>query len=297
MKLIAPTYYTAFRCVAGDCKHSCCSGFDIGIDDVTAAIYKTFDGPLGDRLHTHIRSCDDGYYMQTLDDGRCPFLNKQGLCDIIIEKGEDALCQICRDHPRFRNELSDRTEIGLGLCCEAAARLIVTQVQPFSLSVIDNDGEEEFPEEDEADFLSVRNRLLLLATDRSLPLCEREERLLSEVGHSRAPLSAAQFAALYRPLERLDPAWDNVLDTACDDDLDDAWDIPFEQILCYFLYRHITIDNVGGAVAFAVQSTRFLKKLFAAADKTIDALCELCRAYSAEIEYSDENIDELLFTF
>lgn len=42
-----PDFYRRFRCKAGDCRHSCCvSDWDIDIDDVTADIYRTTDGPL-----------------------------------------------------------------------------------------------------------------------------------------------------------------------------------------------------------------------------------------------------------
>ena len=47
--------------------------------------------------------------------------------------------------------------------------------------------------------------------------------------------------------------------------------------------------------AFAVLSTRILRRLFAAAPRQdVETLAELARMYSSEIEYSTENIDTLL---
>ncbi len=39
------------------------------------------------------------FYMN--EDGRCAFLNENNLCDIYIQLGEEALCDICTEHPRF----------------------------------------------------------------------------------------------------------------------------------------------------------------------------------------------------
>ena len=51
----------------------------------------------------------------------------------ILSCGENVLCNICKDHPRFRNFRSDRTEVGLGLACEEACRLILNYNEPFCL--------------------------------------------------------------------------------------------------------------------------------------------------------------------
>ena len=52
------------------------------------------------------------------EDDRCPFLNQDNLCEIYIHLGEQALCEICDQHPRFHEWFGDYKESGLGLCCE-----------------------------------------------------------------------------------------------------------------------------------------------------------------------------------
>ena len=52
------------------------------------------------------------------------FLNQKNLCDIYIELGEDALCEICTQHPRFHNEYGNIRQTGLGMACEEATRLM-----------------------------------------------------------------------------------------------------------------------------------------------------------------------------
>ena len=122
-----PEYYADFACIAGDCRHSCCIGWEIDIDDSTAEKYRSCSGELGKRMKNCIDWETQPPHFVLCDGERCPFLNENNLCDIILEKGEEALSQICSDHPRFRSEFSHCTEIGLGLSCEAAAKLILTR--------------------------------------------------------------------------------------------------------------------------------------------------------------------------
>ena len=97
MLLRMPGYCEKFRCIADRCIDSCCVGWEIDVDSRTAAYYESVSGDFGERLRKNI---SDGCFVLDRDE-RCPFLNERGLCDIIIELGEDKLCQICSDHPRY----------------------------------------------------------------------------------------------------------------------------------------------------------------------------------------------------
>ena len=124
MKGCRPIYYDRFRCIAGACKDSCCIGWEIDVDDEKREYYQSVSGELGERL----RSCIDwqeGHFILQGKEERCPFLNTENLCDLIIGLGEESLCEICREHPRFYDWYDDYTEAGLGLCCEEAARLLL----------------------------------------------------------------------------------------------------------------------------------------------------------------------------
>ena len=44
MKIFAPDYYRDFKCSAGNCRHSCCIGWEIDIDYETAELYKNVPG-------------------------------------------------------------------------------------------------------------------------------------------------------------------------------------------------------------------------------------------------------------
>ena len=74
----------------------------------------------------------DGCFVMG-DDDRCPFLRDDNLCEMILKHGEDYLCDICREHPRFYNDMGDRVEAGIGLVCEEACRLALERETPFEL--------------------------------------------------------------------------------------------------------------------------------------------------------------------
>ena len=53
------------------------------------------------------------------------------------------MAQICTDHPRYYEWFSDGREDGLGLCCEAAAELILAQTGAPAFDVTEADGVSE----------------------------------------------------------------------------------------------------------------------------------------------------------
>ena len=296
MKLIAPDYYREFRCIADKCRHSCCIGWEIDIDPDTREKYRRVPGDFGARLNASIEDGEVSTFRLGAGE-RCPMLNASGLCDLITTLGEENLCQICADHPRFRSFLTDRTEIGLGLCCEEAARLILTREAPMQLLAIEDDGIDEALPKEEADMLDLRTELIALLQDRTRPIEARLDALLAAVDFA---IPEQDWAAVYRGLERLDPSWDDALDMlAAPADSPAHLHIPLENFCVYMLYRHLPgaleDDDIPGRVAFCVLSTQVLSALCAAKEGcTITDLIDFARMYSAEIEYSEDNIAALL---
>ncbi len=169
-----PSYYKDFRCIADKCRDSCCIGWEIDIDKGTADRYASVSGTFGERLKKNI--CFGEISSFILDEHeRCPFLNTQGLCDIYTNLGEDALSQICTDHPRYYEWFGSVKEGGVGMCCEAAAMLILTADDPCTIT------ETEIPEApDEEDFDHELYTLLLDARSRIFHMLMEENRPLSE---------------------------------------------------------------------------------------------------------------------
>ncbi len=295
MLTVYPDYYPAFRCIAGACRHSCCIGWEIDIDEETLARYRAISGPLGQRLARQISQDDPPHFLLGAGE-RCPFLNKDNLCDLILAGGEDLLCQICGDHPRFYNDLPGRREVGLGLCCEAAAQLILNRAQPVRLAEA---GQQEPADPDCAALLALREQAFTLAQDRALPLSLRMDRLLLLCGGCE-PGHPALWADVLLELERLDEGWTVLLEKLeqagphlpLPEDTDPAW----EQLLVYCLYRYLPQawedGDAGSKAGFAVLTVRLLQALHGLQPDI--PLTELARMWSCEIEYSTENVDRIL---
>lgn len=314
--VFAPNYYPAFRCIASACRHTCCVGWEIDVDQEALDYYDTVEGPLGARLREQIDRRADPPCFRLDEQERCPFLNRNGLCDLITELGEDALCHICADHPRFRNILYDRVELGLGLCCEAAAALILGQTAPMEIIPLpDREAARErtaFDEPEEPDpitdaLLAARTAILAVVQDRTKPLSERIRHVLSSLDIHLPMSDYLAWAEFLRDLERLDPAWGSyleVLSTLGEDparELDGETATAYEQLVCYFLYRYLTAEDDGRPAllqvraAFAIQSAILIHAIARAAGQTApDGLAEAARLYSSEVEYSEENLERFL---
>lgn len=154
MKIYVPSYYRDFQCIAGNCLHTCCVGWEIDVDPDSFERFSAYP-----EIIRHVEPGNPPQ-IRLLDGERCPFLNGNGLCDMILRHGEQMLCNICTDHPRFRNFWSDRIEIGLGLVCEEAGRLILSQKEPLSLVLLSDDGGDEELSDAEKYLLGVRDDLL-----------------------------------------------------------------------------------------------------------------------------------------
>lgn len=310
MKWVAPEYYTKFQCIAEKCRHSCCIGWVIDVDEDTLAYYHSIEGAFGERLQRGIDADGETAHFIMGEGERCPFLNQTGLCDIITELGEESLCQICTDHPRFRNFYADRTEIGLGLCCEAAGALILKQKEKMKLIVLGEDDEPEEADDADKSLLDWREELISLAQNRKMSIRERAEAILKAAEMTLPARTDAQWADSFLALERLEENWTVRLQEWKETDISAApaldtqeWETAFEQLLVYFLYRQLPLalddGEYEGRAAFAVLSCWVIYRLcqvYAVLHGRIDLddLVEIARQYSAEIEYSDENTEAVL---
>lgn len=308
MVTYAPGYYGRFECIQGECKHNCCIGWEIDIDEKTYEYYTSVGGELGKRLKASIANEPDGAHFVLGEGERCPFLNGNNLCDIIIGLGEDELCQICSDHPRFRNFFDSRTEIGLGLCCEAAAKLILTNGKKIALVRVGDDGVKEIMTDEEQAFFSLRDDVFDILQNRSEPVMMRISRLAGKYGIFFDAVDISEWAKFYLSLERLDEVWtDRLNELAKTDDFaplpeTDEWERAFEALAVYFVYRHLAEGMYDGQIqerlAFACLSVHMIRALCSVQLKkhgsvALDDLVEYARMYSSEIEYSEDNLEAL----
>lgn len=184
-------------------------------------------------------------HFRLLEEETCPFLLENGYCDMIVKYGEEMLCQTCTDHPRFRSFWSDRIEMGLGLVCEEAARIILSSPTPMKLVEL-----EETPEEEEE-------------------MLEDEEWLLDY----RCQLLDEQITE-ERPMARLRE---------------------------YLIYRHIPDalydDRLEERLMFIDYFLEKAKDAWNTSDGSLDALVEIVRVLSYDLEYDEEEKERILNSF
>ena len=296
MKVIAPAYYRNFACIASACRHSCCIGWEVDIDDDSARKYAEMQHPYADKIRDSIEGEPPHFGLSKGE--RCPHLDASGLCRIITECGEEALCQICTDHPRYRNYYDRVVEIGLGLSCEEATRLVLESEVGFLVSDSEDMSGAEYRESYPTDLFS----------DEDIGIVEQKARLLSLVSDSRKTIEERiesllpkrpdfdEIKALYLSLDILDAEWENRIKTLSAEDFNhkiNAFSIMIERTLCALIYRHASGESfyeprtVG---AFAALSAM----LVAALSKSAEDFPDTLRAYSAEVEYSTENTEKIM---
>ncbi len=319
----APSYYADFKCIADKCRHSCCIDWEICIDEETYEKYKTLEDVIGRResassnysLLPTVIECDGEAAFAMSEDGRCPHLNESGLCNIIISHGEEYLSQICREHPRFYNDLGrGRTEAGLGIACEEACRLVLECERAFSLyKISDAQKFSELTSSERFDAIDERDRIIsLIESDSGLD--ETVLSLKEELGILE-PYSPAEWINRFLFLEILDEEWEREL-LALRDAAPRAWkrgrsenERFYKRLLIYFIYRHLSTSEsaiqLRARLGFAILSLDMIRLLFESGKNLSSrescgappGLIDIARRYSAEIEYSEDNTDELFFAF
>lgn len=304
MKNITFSCFNGFKCSADKCKHNCCVGWEIFIDKRTLNKYK--------KLTTTVSLPDAIDYNSSKfvlnKNKRCPFLDKKNLCEIIIEEGEKNLCKICKEHPRFRNCFYDRTETGFGLCCEQAVKMCLSA---DSFDEITADDIKPLKKHNEIDVtvLSYRSELLKIAKDGSLTIYDKLSTILRYMSiKNEIDFSGIFFKNLVNSMEYMDEAFKSKLlkinksRTLSISDLhslyiDFKFLHSFNQFFIYCIYRHVSkAKNVDDLKTYTLMCCFFVilvLSLFALKgnSSSFDDLCECVREFSAEIEYSDKNME------
>ncbi len=315
MANIVPEFYGRFACKAGACRHSCCKGWEIDVDDETAAYYEqlaqdqVLGQGIGAQLSEAVYEDADGFHM-VLQEDCCPFLEKTGLCRLILELGEDALCDICALHPRFFQEIGEDRLCGLGLSCEAVCALLLEKEEPLEFLVDDADvismqGLLERLEPSGLDGVGVPAGALCFVPDldtayiswmlqtflETEPIDQRWTEQMQELWEGRMvhqERARAYFDVfseklydrifsyiLFRQLERIEET-----DEEIDEDIDKDIDEPEAS----------EIFQIQDILEYARLSTMFVFWT----DAVFGDLPEQLRRWSEQIEYSTDNVELLL---
>jgi len=308
MKLRFPDYYKKFRCIAQRCTDNCCIGWEICVDDKTMEFYNSVEGDFGARLKNNI---ENGSFV--LRGGRCPFLNEDKLCDIIINLGEDRLCGICTEHPRYYGWYGDIKEGGIGLCCEEAARIILEYGNDGSFFECEiADEETEAVEEGIYGFLfEARERIFRFLEKEDVPFAKKVSALLdygevlqddldfsrlvvSDIEEGKTEANEADLEAFMAPFEDFEP-----IDESWSSALEGLWgkepyinEKYLTNIFIYFVWRYfmraVFDGDVFSKICLGAISCAMIGIIAEGDD--IGSYVNAAKLYSKEMEYSEENL-------
>ena len=125
---LIPVFYKKFHCLAQNCKDSCCVNWNITFNKKDYLKLRRLD--VSPELQEKLKNCvrrernqshsalDYGKFDLDSNNGRCPFLDKDGLCSIQRACGENALPNVCRTYPRNITYTSVAKEFTLSPSCE-----------------------------------------------------------------------------------------------------------------------------------------------------------------------------------
>lgn len=270
-------FFEKFVCKADKCVHSCCAaGWEIDIDEKTRECYKKMSGAIGEKVReSAVLDPEDGESAHfKMVNGKCPLLKENGLCELVLAEGEDELCDICSEHPRFYGTMEGFDYAGVGLCCEKSCELLLGSREPLGFK---GEGAEEF--------------------EKLFPLRELEyEPEFSEE-------SIAELLEIYGETEPIDEKWTKDLEDmrsniSCLLQKTSAYiscydKKIYDRIYAYILFRQIEyLDECSWEelkiYALVCTDFVFLK------DALINDTGEAVRIFSEQIEYCPENVDYLL---
>ena len=296
-------YCKDFKCVDKNCKHNCCTKWQIDIDGKTLKKYQVYvndnDNEFSKALRNGVDFSDRRFVMKTVNgEKRCAFLNDENLCEIIINLGENYLSKTCKVHPRFKTFLPDRIETGVSLACEEGARRLLTFHDKIALT-------DNTEEPDDKTFIGslkkMRKDALRIVQDDKKDINERIDNLLTYYRFDKIKFYGADYKKVLNSLNILDSAWQKRIDKIDIKNISVKKEYAHfvENLLSYFILKHLLraqdrLDALS-RIGFCVFGALTIYSIFINENNlNVEALIDIARAFSSEIEYDDDNIFTLL---
>lgn len=290
---IYPIIYHEFQCKADRCENTCCQLWTIDIDEPTAERYHTMMGPLGESLRQAITIDEEGsHFIFSKEEPMCPLLNEKGLCKVVLELGEEGLCDTCHMHPRFYKYIEDLELCGVGLSCEASVELLAQDGTNRDLVFTIEDDDNEFGPDER---LKLENVFQLLAFDL--------DSTLFQYTPSPSVEYYKQLLDFYKTTEPIDEDWTTQVN-ALSKDVDQVvtsvqnylnqQDMRlFNKVYQYILYRQIDMladYSLEAIINYAKDGTEYMLMTSAIEGKTLKQIAR----WSQQIEYDEDNVELLL---
>lgn len=270
--IVLPDFYDSFACKASSCRHTCCQGWEIDIDEVTAGNFLSMSGQLGCDLRRCVEEVNGQYSFILTEDEACPFLRNDKLCRIILEAGEEAIPDICYNHPRFFKMYGDCELGGIGLSCEAGCELLLRKAPGYMLDgqqmkfaeLMEKLGVEYIAYDEQRKIDASYYDWLLEVMTKTEPIDDRWSQELMVLKKKRDEL-LVRLSLREKPRQL-------------------AW------VYDYIAYRQLDEAASGIVFAYAQVMTDFV---FVEAAATGD-FPEALRRLSEQVEYSTENVDVIM---
>jgi hypothetical protein len=223
----------------------------------------------------------------------CPLLREDGLCRVVLELGEDSLCDTCHMHPRFYKYIEGLELCGVGLSCEESVeKLLATEGDQLQFTIEDDDG--EFTTDDRP---VLENIFDLLALGINPAICQFTP------NHSIR--YCQELINLYKETEPIDEEWtkqlahlEDMLSSTTATNTTDLLNLDAQEtatlnkVYQYILYRQIDMlaeYSLESLVRYAFDATLFIALL----THQFGNLPEQIRRWSEQIEYDEDNVSYL----
>lgn len=249
MKIVKPTFYKDFKCIAGDCPDSCCQGWEVDADADSLEYYNTLDPSLEIKQRIdRVLSKDefDNNIFTLAPKKKCPFLNDENLCDMHIAIGGEHTPYTCRTFPRFIYDFGGTREIGVSFSCPVASDMM------YTLDSFDFEQEitDEPPSLNDIDatlyytLYKAREQAYSIVKDRSVPINERLKNLLSFTLELQAKINDypdgnsddVSFIDVFNNPELINPQWTQRVNNADIKPVSNS--VANENIAMYFIYKY-----------------------------------------------------------
>lgn len=249
MKIVKPTFYKNFKCIAGDCPDSCCQGWEVDADSDSLEYYKTLDNSLEikKRIDSVLSKDEfDNTIFTLAPKKRCPFLNDENLCDMHIAIGGEHTPYTCRTFPRFIYDFGATREIGISFSCPVASDMMYNTESFYFETDINSDLPTLNDIDAEKYFLLYKGRAeaYKIAKDKNKSIRERLNDLL-DLGvllqeklfpYDEGGDDIAFFDVFKNP-ELINPEWKEKVENFSLKQVSDTQSN--ENILMYFLYKYL----------------------------------------------------------
>lgn len=297
MKIVKPTFYKNFKCIAGDCPDSCCQGWEVDADSDSLEYYKTLDNSLEikKRIDSVLSKDEfDNTIFTLAPKKRCPFLNDENLCDMHIAIGGEHTPYTCRTFPRFIYDYGATREIGVSFSCPVASDMMYN-IESFDF---ETDINSDLPTLNDIDaekyFLLYKGRAeaYKIAKDKNKSISERLNDLL-DLGvllqEKLFPYDEGgddiSFFDVFKNPELINPEWKEKVENFSLKQVSDTQSN--ENILMYFLYKYLMQavydDDVLSKIKMAVLGV-LINTYFGEDSWTV-------HLWSKETEHSQYNMD------